>query len=223
MLKKVLVAASVVILIAGYAHAQINFGVRAGLNLTNMKMSTDELSIEGKMKPGIQLGVVGELEITEFLAIQPGLLLSQQGYKNEIPFGIVGTYYKQTVTLNYIQIPVNAIFKLDFGTVTLLGQAGPYVGFGINGKVKTKIPEEQRSISFGSEDDDYMKTIDFGFGIGTGVQSGPFRAGIGYNFGLAKIAKTTDFDGGCVIGLPRSKEKAKNNGFVITLTYLFGK
>ena len=223
MFKKVLVAVSVVILSAGYAQAQISFGVRAGLNLTNMKMSYSEESIDGKMKSGIQLGVVSEIEITKFLSIQPGLLFAQQGYKNEIPAGVTGVYYKQTVTLNYIQIPVNAICKLYFGTVTLLGQAGPYIGYGINGKIKTKIPEEQRTISFGSEDNDYMKALDFGFGFGTGVQSGPFQAGISYNIGLTKIAKTTDFSGGCVIGLPRSKEKAKNNGFVITLIYLFGK
>jgi len=217
MLKKVFVAASIVILTAGYAHAQINFGVRAGVNLTNMKMSYWESSIDGKMKPGIQLGIVGELEITKFLAIQPGLLFAQQGYINKKSF--TGFSFEQTIALNYIQIPVNAIFKLDLNAVKLLGQVGPYFGFGINGKIKGDGHSEK--ITLGSGKDDYMKAFDFGFGLGTGVQYRFFQAIIGYNFGLANIANTDD-DMYDVIGVSKP-EKAKNNGFVITLTYLFGK
>ena len=199
MFKKVFLTVSVVILMAGYAQAQINFGVRAGLNLTNIKYS-GEGSESADMKPGFQVGVVGEINIPGLIAIQPGIIFAQQGCK----------FDEWTTALNYIQIPVNVIYKVGLGPAHLLLQAGPYFGYGIS--AKSKYDGNSEKLKFGSGDDADIKAIDFGLGVGAGVQLGSIQAGIGYNFGLANL----DPEGS-------SDFKAKNNGLALTVTYFFGK
>ena len=163
------------------------------------------------MKPGIQLGVVGEFGLSESFFIQPGIVFAQQGYK------MSNDGASLTTTLNYIQVPVNAQYKLDLGNMKLLLQAGPYLGVGVNGKIKTKVngKKESDKIEFG---DDGMKRFDFGLGIGAGLQFGNIQAGLGYNLGLANIADSDDD-----IEFSSGKTKTINNGIVLTVTYFFGK
>jgi len=201
MRKKVLLVVSVAILTMVYAQAQIDFGVRAGLNLTNIKYSGGGFSMSPDMKPGFQLGVVGEISVIESFVIQPGIIFAQQGYKLD----------KWKTSLNYIQIPVNAMYKVDLGCANLLLQAGPYFGFGISGKTKYD-GEGSDKIKFGSGDDADIKVLDLGLGIGAGFQFGAIQAGIGHNFGLMNIDPENSSD-----------YKVKNNGLAITLTYFFGK
>ena len=200
MFKKVFLVGSIAILTMGYTQAQANFGVRAGLNLTNMNFSGGGISFTPDMKTGFQAGIVGELGTKSFV-IQPGILFAQQGFKQ-------GGW---TTTLNYIQVPVNAIYKVNLGVAKLLLQAGPYLGYGISGKAKNSDGESQK-VTLGSGEGDFVKPIDFGLGVGAGVQFGVIQAGIGYNFGLANLSKVEEGDA-----------KITNNGWAITLTCLFGK
>lgn len=224
MLKKVLVMAAVAVLTVGYAQAQFKFGVRAGFNLTNLSgkdFNGDKLSGDdkGKFKPGFQIGVVGEYSFSEAFAIQPGILYSQQGtvwkYTDE------ENDYKDKANLNYIQIPINAIYKIDLGGTKLLLQAGPYLGYGLGGKWKEwkngdkiDLDSDDSKIKMGgNEDEDLFKAFDFGIGLGAGVQFNSFQVGVGYNIGLVNIEHQEE----------DSKSTFKNNGLALTLTYMFGK
>jgi hypothetical protein len=210
MFKKVILVFVAVALTASYAQAQFTFGVRAGLNLTNMVFKDNGATVTGKMKPGIQLGVTGEHAITDAFAIQPGLLFSMQGYKMEEEGPLKGA-----IALNYIQIPVNVQYKLDLSGMKLLLQAGPYLGIAVNGKFKMKAgsQEDSMDIRFKSSNGggDY-KRGDFGLGVGAGLQFGNIQAAVGYNIGLANVDAHYDGD-----------HTAKNNGLALTVTYLFGK
>jgi hypothetical protein len=201
-MKKVLVVIAVAILTVGAAQAQFKFGVRAGLNLTNQKLSSSGISISPDSKAGFQIGVVGDLSVSDALAIQPGIVFATLGCK----LGDTKT------SLNYIQVPINVQYKFDLGSVQLFPQAGPYLGFAIGGKYKEDGESMDLKIGNDELEDDY-KAFDFGLGIGAGIQfAKSFQAVVGYNFGLINI----DPAGG-------SDYKVKNNGLAITLTYLFGK
>ena len=206
MYKKVLVVTvlAVAVLTAGYAQGQFKFGARAGLNFTNMKFEASGISISPKMKPGIQLGLVGEYGLSESLFFQPGILFAQQGCKLDGKlFGESGEF---KLTLNYVQVPLNFQFKTDVGGALLLLQAGPYGGIGVSGKYK--YDKESEDVEFGDSGD--FKTFDLGLGIGAGLQFDNIQVGIGYNIGLADISTES--------GLTN-----KNSGLTFTLTYFFGK
>ena len=212
--KKIFLVLLTAVLTASYAQAQLTFGARAGLNFTNVKMKMGGISASPDMKVGIQLGVVGEYGLSEAFFIQPGIVFAQQGYKVDM-FGESATF-----NLNYIQIPVNAQYKVDLSGMKLLLQAGPYLGYAVNGKVKAKVDgkKESEKIEFG---DGGMKRFDFGLGIGAGLQFGNIQAGVGYNIGLANIASTDEFyDDDDFYSV---KTKTHNNGIVLTVTYFFGK
>ena len=217
MSKKVYLVLLAAVLTAGYAQAQLTFGARAGLNLTNVSVKVGNSSTSGDMKPGIQLGVVAEYSLNESFVIQPGLLFAQQGTKTEYSYSDRGVSMKgkDKMILNYLQIPVNAQYKVDLGGMKLLLQAGPYLGFAISGKMKGEETFEGRKekydqkLEFGS-DNGYYKRFDFGLGIGAGLEFGNIQVGLGYNLGLANIRSSED-------------NKVKNSGLALTGTYFFGK
>jgi hypothetical protein len=200
MFKKVLTVIAAAILTAGSAQAQFKFGVRAGLNLTDMSFDTKEggylMRSDTKFKPGFQIGAVGDYSFSETFAIQPALMFATQGC------GIKDSDEKEN--LYYLQLPVNAQYKLDLGETKLILQAGPYLGYGLGGKY------EDLDIKMGSGDDADYKAFDFGVGVGVGFQFGQIQAGLGYNIGIADID-------------PSEYYSAKNSGLVVTLTCLFGK
>ena len=196
-MKKVIIALAVVILTAGYAHAQFKFGVRAGFNLTNM-YSDNERAVNN-MKPGFQAGVVVDYTIGNF-AIQPGVVFATQGTRND----------QSETNLYYVQIPVNVMYKFDLGGVKLFPQIGPYLGYGVGGKFKSKNSDYQFDFSFGNGEDDEYKAFDFGASVGAGIQFRSFQFGVGYSAGLISISNDDLF-------------YISTNGLAFTLTYLFGK
>jgi len=104
-MKKLMITVTLVAF-AAMAHAQFTFGARAGFNLTNMNESGGGISLDTKMKPGFQIGVVGDYAISEAFVIQPGILFATQGARIDI-FGVKGS-----INLNYLQVPINAQYKL---------------------------------------------------------------------------------------------------------------
>ena len=219
-MKKFFVVLVALVVTASIAHAQLNFGVRAGFNLTNMATKFDGKSENDdvKFKPGFQIGAVVDYALTDAISLQPGILFAQQGSKYE------KDKYKEVTNLNYIQVPINVQYKLDLGGMNLILQAGPYIGFGLGGKEKVTVDGKKVSdkeyeeetgrkpdISFGSGKDDHLSAFDFGIGLGAGLQFGAIQAGVGYNLGLANIAHKD-----------AEKTTIKNSGIAITLTYVFG-
>ena len=204
-MKKVYIVLLAAVLTASYAQAQFTFGLRTGFNLTTM---TEE-GIDTKMKPGFQIGVVGDYALSDNFSIQPGVLFATQGFRWNL--SLMGADLKTSINLNYLQIPVNAQYKLDLGGMNLLLQAGPYLGYAVSGKVIAKAGglKEEEKINFGSNKEE-MKAFDFGLGLGAGLQFGNIQAGLGYNIGLANLSNVED-------------SSTKNNGLALTVTYLFGK
>ena len=160
-----------------------------------------------KMILGVQSGVVADFSLPKNFSLQAGVLYAQQGFK------MTGTYMGHNSTsrwtLHYIQIPINAQYKLNFSKVSLLFQAGPYFGYGLIGTVNDG--NTSRTFRMGNRNNDELKAFDFGLGLGIGVQFYGVQVGVGYNIGLYNLRPSYISD------------KSRNHGLAITFTYLFGK
>lgn len=87
---------------------KLQFGLKAGLNYSNVY---DEKGNEFTADP--KLGFVGGLLLTipigKYFGLQPEVLYSQKGFKGN--GSILGNKYSFTRTTNYIDVPLQFVFK----------------------------------------------------------------------------------------------------------------
>lgn len=167
------------------------FGIKAGLNLANMLVKDDDetYSDDLDMKPGFHLGVTAEFPIADMFSFETGLLFSQKGYKFEL--NMFGESWEYTLTLNYLEIPLQGKLNYDLGGAILYGQLGPYVGIGLTGKFK--FDDEEEDVEWGSDEEEHdFKRLDFGLSVGAGVQISNFTIGASYGLGLMNISPYSD-------------------------------
>ena len=199
-MKKLIIFIAVAVLFTYSADSFAQtFGVRGGLNMSNMLLKSDENTADTKAKVGFHIGGTAEFEITDMFSFETGLFLMTMGYKYEV----LSVDYK--TNLLYLNIPITAKARYELDNFSLYGLFGPYIGLGLSGK------NNSVDIEWGSGDSDNLKRFDFGWTIGAGVEYEAFMAGLSYNLGLANIAAQTE--GGY---------KAKNRAFLISVGYRFG-
>ena len=195
------------------SFAQVKYGVKAGLNLANMLEKDDDetYSEDYSMKIGFHLGGTAEIPISEKFSVQPGLLFSTKGFKMKIE-GIDGFFEDMNinVNLNYLEIPINAIYKIELGSSKLCINTGPYLGYALSGKVS--YDKDSESIDIGSSDDDDLKALDYGFNIGAGIEiNDAITIGLQYGLGLGNLSIDTD-----------NGYKLNNRVIGISVGYMFG-
>lgn len=171
-------------LISAGSYAQFTqYGVKAGLNLSNM---TVDNSNDRNLRTGFHAGVFGRLGISEFFSLQPELLYTTKGFTNTYDIAIAQS--DVDFNLNYIEIPVNVVYHLSEDFSFMLG---PYVGYLAGANVETN-NEVLEFFDFDTEsniDRDNFKTIDFGLTAGLDFTLEQFIFGFKYNLGLTSVAK----------------------------------
>lgn len=179
-------------------------GVRGGLNLATFRIEDDNdtYSDDFEMNPGFHVGVIANFPLAGIVSFEPGLLLSTKGYKygyEEISDGETWKY-EGKMNLMYVDIPLMAKANIDVGGAEVFGALGPYVGLGLTGKMKSETTimgekeTNEEDISWGSDEEDDLKRLDYGLMAGVGAEFGPIQFGVSYAYGLANIA-TFDDDG----------------------------
>lgn len=155
---------------------EFHFIPKIGLNMANITNS------DGSMKPGLNIGVAGEVMMTECFAIEPGVFYSMQGTKDKES----GTTMK--IKNDYLNIPV--LFKgYVYEGFNLF--AGPQLGFKVSSKIKASQSGTSVSTSEGS---DLFKTVDFSIVLGAGYQSPMgFLVSLNYNIGLTNTINKDKF------------------------------
>lgn len=102
-------------------------GVHAGVNFFNINGKTASgIELNNKLNTGFNAGADVQIPLGGGSYLAPGVTFIQKGTESQN--GI------QT-TLNYVDIPINFIYKPILGSGNLVLGFGPYVGFGIGGKV----------------------------------------------------------------------------------------
>lgn len=147
---------------------EFHFIPKIGLNFATMS------NFEGSMKPGLNIGVAGEVMMTDHFAIEPGLFYSMQGVKTDVGG------YNMKVKNDYLNIPI-LLKGYVYEGFNLF--AGPQLGFKVSSKIK--ISDSGTSVST-SEMSDVFKKVGFDIVIGAGYQS-PMGLlfSLSYNIGLA--------------------------------------
>jgi Outer membrane protein beta-barrel domain len=188
-MKKILSLSIILVLFACLAQAQTaRFGFTAGATLASQKWEEGNVSIKSDSKVGFTLGVLGDISISDNLSFQPGINFTQKGGKfSGSDFGL-GSNEDVNFTLNYVELPLNVLFKAEAGSGKFFIGAGPSIGFGISGK--SKFGSEEEDINFGTnENEDDYKPLDFGGNIVAGYElpNGVFFA-VNYNTTLNNLS-----------------------------------
>ncbi|WP_331966410.1 porin family protein [Ohtaekwangia sp.] len=177
-LKHILLVAGIMIItstVTTFAQ-QRRAGIKGGLNVSNMYV--DDVDDENA-RYGFNAGLFGEIISTEAFGLQAELLYSTKGSK----FTTSGIIDQETkFNLNYLDLPVLAVFKLGKAVDLHLGAYGSYL---LGANITTS-----GDLGSGTDklDKDNFKSFDYGLVGGIGFNFGPTQVGARYNYGLAKIA-----------------------------------
>lgn len=112
MKKIILLAAG--LFIAGAVNAQVKFGVKGGLDVSNI-IRTNDPNFSTSYVTGFNAGITLEIPIVGPLGVQPEVVYAQKGYKATVPTG------DYTQTNNFIDIPLLARLKLADNFAVVLG------------------------------------------------------------------------------------------------------
>lgn len=221
-MKKNIVLLTLALLGSLSTYAQVNFGVKAGFSGASMKVTGSEAP-DLKMRPAFHVGVIADFQLAEGFYLQPALLFSAKGAKSEETVTVQGVKVstETKINLNYLELPVNFLYKHEMGSGKLFGGFGPYLGYGLSGKVKVKATangnshEEEEKVKFdGKKADDgkaHLKALDAGanFIAGYELKNGLLFS-VNYSLGLVNID-------------PYDDEKTKNRYFGISVGYLLNR
>jgi hypothetical protein len=215
-MKKLFLSTLVLCFLFVSAQAQVTFAPKVGLNLANIAGDDTE---DAKMKMGLQIGVLTDIAFSDAISLQTGLMFSQKGTKSEFDAGTETIKVKTNV--NYLEIPINAVYGLDLGGNALQFFAGPYAGIGLTGKIKSDADgAEDVDIQFANDyvdvDDDKqgVKRFDIGLNIGAGYKINNIQIQANYGLGLANLIP--DYDG------EAPDDKISNRVFQISVAYFLG-
>lgn len=201
----------ILFLSASFAMAQtadkgkMSFAVIGGINFQNLNgKDAGGVSLENDMLMGYHAGVNVQIPIAPEFYFQPGLLYSVKGAKNSF----LDDNIVSTIKINYIELPLNLVYKALLGDGYFMLGFGPYAGYAIGQKITT----EGGDITI--EDDTNFKEFDAGANIFAGYEmSNGIFLQLDTQFGMLNInPESTDSN---------DKSTTKNTGFGLSLGYRF--
>lgn len=175
--------------VAGFS--QVKWDARLGVNFSNLTGDGDT-----KALTGFTLGVGMDYGFNESWSLQSGLMFTSKGCKEK------DAYKARPI---YLDIPILAAYKFNISDNTkFVINAGPYLAFGLGGKVKYDGGGDNKC--FGDDGWD-MKRFDLGIQYGIGLElSDRYLINLTGQNGFIDVA-----DGG----------DAKNMSFAIGVGYRF--
>jgi hypothetical protein len=225
------------------ANAQLNWGVKAGLNVSTFSGLEDVFEGDSyssysefySNKAGFHIGINVQYMLTPQLGIESGLYYSMLGVKckysvkDNFHFNFEG---EATLAPSYLQLPVSLLYKFNLGQdLSLYPSVGLYAGYGIGGKIKGEIEyisgsgDTDTEVNFfGKDNDDKERTnrFDLGLTLGLTLQYSKYTFGLGYDCGFLKVDKKREKDeieDGYKYSF--SKDGLSNRNFKVSVGYFF--
>ena len=201
-------------LASGKSLSQFTYGVKAGINLQNLRGDDDENEkLKNDLKPGFHAGVEVEIPLVPEIYLQPGILFSLKGAAN------IAEIEDLSATLSYIEVPIHVAYKTAAGPGKLFVGAGPYFAYGVSGKMKFKGEKEDIKLKNHVSDEDFndyfffLRPFDAGADIFIGYQLKPgIFAQLNAQFGLLNLEPEYEVS---------SNATTKNIGFSFSVGYRF--
>lgn len=227
MKRKLMTIIAAVVLLTVAAQAQISFGVRAGAGLQNINgKDADGDKLENKMIPGFNIGVNVEIPVADEFYVQPGLLFATKGAKEE--YEVIGIDVTAKKSLSYLEIPINFLYKPQLGNGKLICGFGPYLAYGVAGKVHkewellgvdmSETPEVKYQGKVDSDDPNdvvYVKGFDAGANLLFGYELS-FGLSIQLNAQLGLLNMNPSYE-----GVDDDDSRDANTGYGLSLGYRF--
>ena len=195
-MKKLYAIVLIAVALALPAQAQVNFGLKAGLNLTKMSLGDNAIEKAISNKSGFFVGPTVKFTLPIVgLGIDASALYDQREGRLKDS--------DEKLKQQTIQIPVNLRYGFGLGDIaTIYLFAGPQFGFNVGNNDK-KLPVGEWS----------LKTANISGNAGLGAMFlNHLQVSVNYNFALSKSAEVT------VNGVT---SKVKNNAWQIALAYYF--
>lgn len=194
-----------------HGHAQIRLGAIGGIHSANILETNNIPGWDTTVKKfqsshsGFQLGVILEIPLgVKGLYFQPAILYTTKGRQylknnDSVTSSVTDTVYsKQTLSLAYIDIPLNLTYKLPLSHLnhknSFFISAGPYISFFYKGTqtnerltlTDPKYLSEVDPLSVGKGSDTY-KLVDMGVNGRTGFEFGNVMLNAYFSQGLTNF------------------------------------
>lgn len=161
-------------------ESSLYYGIRLGVNFAGIGGDLmDQLDLD--TKTGMTLGGVVGLRLSDSTPVflESGLYYTERGAKKD----------KDKVGLTYLELPILIKYGVQVSDdIAVLPYIGPYFSYGFAGKYKNK------ALGISDSSYDTFKHWDMGFKVGCGAEYNKLYAELGYQFGVANIAKENPGD-----------------------------
>ena len=166
------------------ASAKGGFGVTAGLNFN----STTVKDVQTDARAGWSAGVTYQVRLPLGLSLQPSLMYMQQsGGVSLSNSGLVDASLIQTV--GSLVLPVSVQWGPDLIVARPFVDVTPYVGYALLNKVKSSVA----GVVDGDSTVKGEQTLDYGVGIGAGINVWRLQAVVRYNWNFGAMGNLKDF------------------------------
>jgi len=199
--------------------SKTSFAILGGINLQNLNgkdISGDKL--ENNLLIGYHAGLNIQVPIVPGFYFQPGILFSTKGAKSK------SSISKSSTRLSYIEMPLNLVYKGKLGNGYIMLGFGPYIAYGIRGKVTTEGSDVSLDTKVKFQNvveltdpllTTYFKGLDAGGNIFAGYETaGGMFFQLNTQFGMAKINPENKW-------ISDDKSSIKNTGFGLSIGYRF--
>ena len=191
----------IVILVAIFATnaaiAQVNFGLKAGYNSATVNSSDAEITEDGKVLSGLNIGALMNVKLKGNLSFQTGLSIGRKGVS------VAHEGHADKFKFTAADIPMNLVLNTKSG---LFVGTGLNFGYNLSGKLDAEDdPDENYSFEFGEGKNFLRSDLGLNFLAGYQTKSGLF------------------FSANSLVGLKDLKpgpETWKNNLFSVSIGYM---
>ena len=175
---RILIIAALALGFTPLSTAQVDLGVRLGLNTSSIVVSEGSTADRGA-RLGLLGGVTADYPITPLVGAHVEVLYSQKGSTQEFITGTV------TSKLDYLEVPIlaqiliPAVEYLDLAVVV-----GPAVSYKLNAGISCDFPC--------AEGEDRTKSVNLSGALGLSAASGPFGADVRLTRGFGSVFPEND-------------------------------
>ncbi len=210
-MRKIILSAIVFILYITVSHAQLRVAIVAGGHQSTVIEENDlpdwnEIKNGYTGRTGFHGGFIADIpfSLTSKVYFQPGVIFHNKGRKFSRTFDPpAGTITRQQSSqfINYIDVPLNLVYKMGRKTKFIVG-AGPYAGLFFNGK-ETAQTYTETGLSASEENNDpgvgknpgQYRVLHFGANALAGVEFNRIFITVNYSRGLNDFYTAKDYDG----------------------------
>lgn len=211
------------LLFALHTQAQIEWGVRSGLNVTeflapygeNIYVGGNPQVVRNFPRVTLNAGVLLSVPLSKKFTFQPEVQFSEQGASGK-PFGEYIVSSTEIYKYNYLNVPLVLQYNLPMGFYV---ETGPQVGLLISAEIDQTVVGAAATSYYNVQGKN--KSTDVSWALGGGFMS-PINLGfdIRYNLGLTNINNASLSDEQAA---PIPTGSVRNGVLQISVFYLFGK